>query len=1264
MIRKSIYDEFINKYSLQKTIRFSLIPVNETLNYIEKNGIIGEDEDRAYEYIKLKKLCDRVHKEFIEDVLSNLKLDSLDIYEELYNIEKKTDSDKKKFEKIQVNLREQISKSFTKNKNYNDLFNKNMINKKLIELFKSEEENLNIIKNFSKFTTYLTGFHENRKNMYSKEEKGTAIAYRLINENLPKFIDNIKIFMKLKDTSIENEFLIISNELDKFLNGLKLQDVFKLENFNSVLTQEGIDNYNSIIGGYSRKNGEKIKGLNEYINLYNQITEKNKRIPKLKPLFKQILSDESSKSFIYKGLENDNEVLEVLKNLHESLEKEVINSSSGISILDLFNDIENYDLSKIYIKNDASITNLSQRIFGDWSLIKEGLILKYDDENKNVKSKKYEEDREKYINNRESFSIEELNRAIDYLEKENSEKIDDIYLSFKAKESEKNYIEEVYEKYNLLKDVLEKDYDNKKGLVKDTENIKLIKDYLDKLNEMKNFVKPLLGSGKEAEKDEKFYSELERIWKSFGFITAVYNKVRNYITKKPYITEKIKLNFKNPQLLAGWTANKEVDRSSIMFKDNNFYYLGIINTTYNSEFKEYKKPKNKEDVFLKMNYLQAGDPSKDIQNIMIIDGKIVKKNGKKSENGENLVLEELKNKYLPKEINRIRKTKSYSKSSESFNKEDLNMFIEFYKEMAIGYYSNYNFKFYETEKYDNFKAFTDHINMQAYQINFIEVSKEHIYNLVSEGKLYLFKIYNKDFSEYSKGTPNLHTLYWEMLFDTKNLENVVYKLNGQAEIFFRKRSIPKDKIISHKKHIPIKNKNLNNNKRESVFDYDLIKDKRYTVDKFLFNVPITMNFSAEEVKNINSSVNLAIKKCDDIHIIGIDRGERNLIYISVIDSSGKIIKQKSFNIIESEYKGNKYKVDYHNLLENKESSRDNSRKNWQTIKNIKEIKEGYLSQVIHEIIKLMIQYNAIVVLEDLNFGFKRGRQKFEISVYQKFEKMLIDKLNFLVDKKGNPENFGGLLKAYQLTNKFESFKSLGKQSGFLYYVNAWNTSKIDPTTGFVNLLSIKYKNINDAKEFINKFDDIRYNLKEKYFEFDIDYSKFNKQYEKTRRKWTLYSYGERIVKFRDKNINSKFNVKEIDIKEEFTKLFEEYDVDYKNKSIKESIQFINDKEFFERLLKLIRLMLQTRNTGVINNGDIEKDYIISPVKNEKGEFYKSKINDEFLPKDADANGAYNIARKGLIIVKRLRETRDEDIKKVKLNISNGEWLRFVQGLDK
>ena len=48
--------------------------------------------------------------------------------------------------------------------------------------------------------------------------------------------------------------------------------------------------------------------------------------------------------------------------------------------------------------------------------------------------------------------------------------------------------------------------------------------------------------------------------------------------------------------------------------------------------------------------------------------------------------------------------------------------------------------------------------------------------MVDEGRLYLFQIYNKDFSmkKKEKGTDNLHTLYWKALFDEKNLKDVVY----------------------------------------------------------------------------------------------------------------------------------------------------------------------------------------------------------------------------------------------------------------------------------------------------------------------------------------------------------------------------------------------------------------------------------------------------------------------------------------------------------
>ena len=160
-----------------------------------------------------------------------------------------------------------------------------------------------------------------------------------------------------------------------------------------------------------------------------------------------------------------------------------------------------------------------------------------------------------------------------------------------------------------------------------------------------------------------------------------------------------------------------------------------------------------------------------------------------------------------------------------------------------------------------------------------------------------------------------------------------------------------------------------------------------------------MNFKAVGNERINEEVNQFIKDNNIKHIIGIDRGERHLLYLSLIDLSGNIVKQFSLNEIINEYNGNSYKTNYHNLLEKREAERDKSRKSWQTIETIKELKEGYISQVVHKITRLIIEHNAIVILEDLNFSFKTSRQKVEKQVYQKFEKMLIDKLNYLVDKK-------------------------------------------------------------------------------------------------------------------------------------------------------------------------------------------------------------------------------------------------------------------------
>lgn len=595
------------------------------------------------------------------------------------------------------------------------------------------------------------------------------------------------------------------------------------------------------------------------------------------------------------------------------------------------------------------------------------------------------------------------------------------------------------------------------------------------------------------------------------------------------------------------------------------------------------------------------------------------------------------------EVKRIYNDKTFQKG-EKFDLNDCRTLIDFYKASIDKHeeWNKFGFEFSDTNNYEDISGFFREVDRQGYKMSFRPVAASYIETLVEEGKLYLFQIYNKDFSAYSKGTPNMHTLYWRMLFDERNLSDVVYQLNGGAELFFRRKSLQNGRP-THPANIPIKNKNSRNDKKESLFDYDLIKNRRYTVDKFQFHVPITLNFKSDGAGRINERVREYLRSADDVHVIGIDRGERNLLYLVVTDMDGNICEQFSLNEICN--------TDYHSLLDEREHKRMQERQSWQAIEGIKELKEGYLSQVVHRIATLMVKYRAIVVLEDLNFGFMRSRQKVEKSVYQKFEHMLIDKLNYLVDKKANPTTPGGLLKAYQLTDKFESFQKLGKQSGFLFYVPAWNTSKIDPATGFVNMLDLGYESIDKAKALLCKFDSIRYNACKDWFEFALDYDKFGSKATGTRTKWTVCTYGQRIDTYRNKD--SQWVSRDVDLTNELKSLFAEHGIDiYSN--LKDAIVAQNDKEFFANMQRILKLTMQMRNSKT----GTDTDYIVSPVADANGRFFDSRQADATMPKDADANGAYNIARKGIMLVQQIKQS--DDLRTMKFDISNKSWLRFAQ----
>lgn len=1224
-------EQFINCYPLSKTLRFSLIPVGKTEDNFNKKLLLENDKQRAENYENVKSYIDRFHKEYIKSALANARIEKINEYAALYWKSNKDDSDAKAMESLEDDIRKQISKQLTSTANFKRLFGKELICEDL-PAFLTDENEKETVECFRSFTTYFNGFNTNRKNMYSSEKKSTAIAYRCVNDNLPRFLDNIKTFQKIFDNLSDETITKLNTGLyNRF--GRKIEDIFSVDYFDFVLAQSGIDIYNSMIGVYTCSDGTKIQGLNKRINRYNQQVaknEKSKRLPFMKPLRKQILSEKDSVSFIPEKFNSDNEVLLAIEEYYN-------NHISDIdSLTELLQSLNTYNANGIFIKSGAAVSDISNAVFNSWNVLRLAWNEKYEalhPVTSTTKIDKYIEKRDKVYKSIKSFSLFELQE----LGAENGNEITDWYIS-SINECNRKIKETYLQARELLKSDYEKDYD--KRLYKNEKATELVKNLLDAIKEFQQLVKPLNGTGKEENKDELFYGKFTSFYDSVADIDRFYDKVRNYITQKPYSKDKIKLNFDNPQLLGGWDKNKESDYRTVILRKNDFYYLAVMDKSHSKVFVNAPEITSEdEDYYEKMEYKLLPGPNKMLPKVFFASRNI--------------------DKFQPSDrILDIRKRESFKKGA-TFNKSECHEFIDYFKESIKKHddWSKFGFEFSPTESYNDISEFYREVSDQGYYISFSKISKNYIDKLVENGYLYLFKIYNKDFSKYSKGTPNLHTLYFKMLFDERNLSNVVYKLNGEAEMFYREASINDKEKITHHANQPIKNKNPDNEKKESVFEYDIVKDKRFTKRQFSLHMSITINFKARGQEFLNYAVRKAVKYKDDNYVIGIDRGERNLIYISVINSNGEIVEQMSLNEIIGD---NGYSVDYQKLLDKKEKERDKARKNWTSVENIKELKEGYISQVVHKICELVVKYDAVIAMEDLNFGFKRGRFPVEKQVYQKFENMLISKLNLLIDKKAEPTENGGLLRAYQLTNKFDGVNK-AKQNGIIFYVPAWDTSKIDPVTGFVDLLKPKYTSVREAKKLFETIDDIKYNTNTDMFEFCIDYGKFprcNSDFKKT---WTVCTNSSRILSFRNEEKNNEWDNKQIVLTDEFKSLFNVFGIDYTS-DLKASILSISNADFYNRLIRLLSLTLQMRNS-IIGSTLPEDDYLISPVANDRGEFYDSrnyKGSNAALPCDADANGAYNIARKALWAINVLKDTPDDMLQKAKLSITNAEWLEYTQ----
>ena len=592
-------NQFTNLYPVSKTLRFELQPIGKTKEHIEKNGILQRDEKRAEDYKIVKSFIDEYHKQFIKDRLWSFKLplhsegnlDSLEEYQALYEISKRNDAQEAEFTEIKDNLRSIIAKRLTESGSaYERIFKKELIREDLIDFLESNEDK-DIVRQFADFTTYFSGFHENRRNMYVAEEKSTAIAYRLIHQNLPKFMDNMKAFAKIAETSVAEHFTDIYEGWKEYLNVGSIEEIFRLDYFSETLTQPHIEVYNYIIGKKILEDGTEIKGINEYVNLYNQQQkDKSKRLPFLVPLYKQILSDRDKLSWLAEEFDSDEKMLAAINESYNHLQ-DLLMGNENESLRSLLLHIKDFNLSQINITNDLSLTDISQHLFGRYDVFTSGIK----DELRNItprKKKESDEDFEdrisKIFKTQKSFSIDFLDKLPQPVMEDGKPRcIEDYFMTLGAVNTEttqkENLFAQIENAYEDARTILQLK-DTGDSLSQNKSAVAKIKALLDALKDLQHFIKPLLGSGEENEKDELFYGSFQMMWDELDTVTPLYNKVRNWLTRKPYSTEKIKLNFDNAQLLGGWDVNKEPDCTGVLLRKDGFYYLGIMDKKSNRIF--------------------------------------------------------------------------------------------------------------------------------------------------------------------------------------------------------------------------------------------------------------------------------------------------------------------------------------------------------------------------------------------------------------------------------------------------------------------------------------------------------------------------------------------------------------------------------------------------------------------------------------------------------------------------------------------------------
>jgi CRISPR-associated protein Cpf1 len=247
----------------------------------------------------------------------------------------------------------------------------------------------------------------------------------------------------------------------------------------------------------------------------------------------------------------------------------------------------------------------------------------------------------------------------------------------------------------------------------------------------------------------------------------------------------------------------------------------------------------------------------------------------------------------------------------------------------------------------------------------------------------------------------------------------------------------------------------------------------------------------------------------------------------------------------------------------------------------------------------------------------------------------------------------------------------------MLYTRANYTSQTDPKTGWRKTIYLqKWSEESVKAQICEKFNEFGFDGKDYYFTYKV---------KTTGKEWTLYSGKDwkSLDRYRGKtnpNDTSKWQIEKQDIVTILDEVFGKYwkhqafkfTIDKKNWTIKneQGKDFEPTKKWastaWESLRFAIDLIQQIRNSGA-KSADWKPtrndDFILSPVRDKHWKHFDSrafldkenKQEKAEMPTSWDANGAYNIARKWIIMFKRIKEKPENS----NLFVSDEEWDEFL-----